>query len=98
MIWNPQVWDLADSHIGSFSVCCKFKSLDDNFEWGQIGVNGPNDDYLRHALFEELSFLCLLGTFRGVWVGILMLLGFLQRDIPKRPFVLGDGRVLQFYY
>jgi len=48
--------ELGDSRIWSFSVCCKFKSLEDNFEWGLIGVYRPNDDYMRLALFEELSF------------------------------------------
>jgi len=32
VIWDPQVLELDDSRIGSFSVCCKFKSLEDNFE------------------------------------------------------------------
>ena len=36
-----------DSRIGSFSVCCMFKSLEGSFEWGLIGVYGPNDDYIR---------------------------------------------------
>ena len=46
VIWDPQVVELGDSRIGSFSICCKFKSLEDNFEWGLIGVYGPNDDYM----------------------------------------------------
>jgi len=56
VIWDPQVWELDDSRIGSFSVCSRFKSLESNFEWGLIEVYGPNDDYMRRALFEELSF------------------------------------------
>jgi len=47
--------ELADSHIGSFSVCCKFKCLEESFDWGLIGVYGPNDDYMRCVLFDELS-------------------------------------------
>ena len=39
--------------------------------------------YLRSC-----HFLCLLGTSRGVWVGILISLGFLQRD----PHVAGCRR------
>ena len=37
IIWDPQVLELVDSHIGTFSVCCKLKSLSDNFIWGPIG-------------------------------------------------------------
>jgi len=43
VIWDPQVWELGDSCIGLFSVCCRFKSLEDNFEWGLIGVYGPHN-------------------------------------------------------
>jgi len=32
ILWDPQILELVDSCIGSFSVCCKFKSLEDNFE------------------------------------------------------------------
>ena len=41
--------------LGRFLCFCEFKSLEDNFEEGLIGVYGPNDDYVRLALFEELS-------------------------------------------
>ena len=47
VIWDPQVLDLTDSHIRSFSFFCKFKSLEGSFEWSLIGVYGPNDDYIR---------------------------------------------------
>jgi len=68
--WDPLILELLDSRIRSFSVCCKFKSLEDDFEWGLIGVYGPNDDHLQCALFEEpVSFIswdipwCLGGDF-----------------------------------
>ena len=56
VIWDPPVLELADSRIGSFFVCCKFKSLKDNFKWDLSGVYGPNDDYLQCALFEKKLF------------------------------------------
>ena len=71
VIWDPQVLEPGDSRIGSFSVCCRFKSLEDNFEWGLIGVYGPNDDYMWLALLRSFR-LCILATVRGVWVEILM--------------------------
>ena len=46
VIWDPQVLELGNSHIDSFSICYKFKSLEDNFEWGLIGVYGPNDYHM----------------------------------------------------
>jgi len=50
VIWDPQVLELAESRIGLFSVCCKFKTLEDNFEWDLIGVYGPNDDHMGYSL------------------------------------------------
>ena len=34
ILWDPLILELVNSRIGSFAVCCKFKSLKDNFEWG----------------------------------------------------------------
>ena len=76
---------LGESRIGSFSVCCRFKSMEDNFEWGLIGVYGPNDDNMRRALFEELSFFMSSRYTPWCLGGDLMSLGFLQRD----PQVVG---------
>jgi len=32
VIWDPQVLELGESRIRSFSMCCRFKSLEDNLE------------------------------------------------------------------
>jgi len=48
--------------------------LEDSFEWGLIGVYGPNDDHMRCVLFKELSFImsswdipwCLGGDFNVI--------------------------------
>jgi len=61
IIWDPQFFELEDFKIGSFSVCCKFKSLHDSFVWGFIRVYGHDNDRLRDALFEELM------TFISIW-------------------------------
>jgi len=60
--------------VGTYVICGKFKSLNDDFVWGLIGVYGPNDDNLRFALFDELKFFmsqwdiswCLGGDFNVV--------------------------------
>jgi len=54
IIWDPYVLELVDSRMGSFSMCCRFKSLQDDFAWGLFGICGTNDDNVRCALFEEL--------------------------------------------
>ena len=55
VLWDPQVLEIEDSRVGCFSVCCKFKTLQDTFVLGLAGVYGPNDDRARGALFEELG-------------------------------------------
>ena len=57
-------WSLFALELSLF-LCCKFKSLQENFVWGLIMVYGPNDDNVRFALFEELVTLYLSATSLG---------------------------------
>jgi len=61
VLWDLQILEVAYSCIRSFSVCYKFESLEHNFEWGLIGIYGPNDDHFQCALFELLLFMSFLG-------------------------------------
>ena len=56
IIWDDQTLELINSKVGTYAICDKFKSLNDDFVWGLIGVYGPNDDNLRIACFDELKF------------------------------------------
>jgi len=56
IIWDDQALELIDSKVGMYAICGKFKSLNDDFVWGLIGVYGSNNDNLRFALFDELKF------------------------------------------
>jgi len=55
IIWDAQVLELVGSKIGTYAVCCKLKSLKDNFALGLIGVYSQNDDNLSYVLFDELK-------------------------------------------
>ena len=46
--------------VGSFSVSCKFKSVEDQFIWAFAGVYGPNSVGGRRLLWEELFGLISL--------------------------------------
>ena len=48
-------WSWLILRLGHTFFFCKFKFLKDNFVWGIIGVNGPNDGNLRFGLFDELK-------------------------------------------
>ena len=56
IILDDQVLELIDSKVRTYAICGKFKSMNDDFVCGLIGVYGPNDDNLRFALFDELKF------------------------------------------
>jgi len=62
-----QVLAIVDFRILSFSMCCNFKSLLDNFVWGLMGVYGLNDDIVRSALWSNWDVpWCLGGDFNVV--------------------------------
>ena len=50
--------------------------MEDSFIWACSGVYGPNNNNLRGDLWDELVF-SIIGMFRGVVLGILMLFIFL---------------------
>lgn len=43
-----------------FSVACSFRSVNDNFDLAFAGVYGPNDDFGRKLLWDELISLMSL--------------------------------------
>ena len=47
--------------VGSFSVSCLFKMVDDGFLWAFTGVYGPVEKYHKETFWEEL------GSIKGLW-------------------------------
>jgi hypothetical protein len=43
--------------VGEFTVACFFRNIDDNFVWAFAGVYGPNVDYEKRLLWDELAGL-----------------------------------------
>ena len=54
-------WNSVNLALGCFRCAVGLSLWRTIFEWGLIGVYGPNDDFMRWALFEELSFFVFLG-------------------------------------
>ena len=46
-----------DCYIGTFSVSCQWKSVDDNFIWTGSGVYGPNLRGARGSFWDELTLI-----------------------------------------
>ena len=55
MLWDRRVLDWIDSFVGNFSIFCKWKGIEDGFEWMCTGDYGPNDDNIRSNLWDELK-------------------------------------------
>ena len=71
LMWDRRVVEKVEEVVGHFSVSCKFKNVDDHFEWAFIGVYGPNLNKRHRLMWEELTGLinwwdlpwCLGGDF-----------------------------------
>ena len=71
LMWDRRVVEKVEEVVGHFSVSCKFKNVDDRFEWAFTGVYGPNLNKRRRLMWEELTGLiswwdlpwCLGGDF-----------------------------------
>lgn len=58
LMWDRRVAEKIEDFVGSYSVACSFKSVSDDFLWAFAGVNGPNLDNNRRALWEEIVGVC----------------------------------------
>ena len=49
-MWDNSVTEVQDCVKGHFSISCRFKNMQDQFEWAFLGVYGPNLDVDRFIL------------------------------------------------
>jgi hypothetical protein len=54
-MWDKCAVECIEEAVGIFSISFKFKSVLDQFVWDFLGVYGPNVDFDRYYLWEELS-------------------------------------------
>ena len=75
LMWDKRVVEKVEDAVGSFSVSCKFKNVEDQNVWMFTGVYGPNVDGDRGLMWDELAGIrswwdvpwCLGGDFNVVW-------------------------------
>ena len=72
-MWDRRIVENIDETVGRFSVSCKFKNVEDQFEWAFTSIYGPNSAHDRRLLWEELAGIhswsmpwCLGGDFNVV--------------------------------
>ena len=61
IFWDSRGLQLIGKEGGHFSVACRFKIHEDNFQLAFTGIYGPTDGGSRVLLWEEL------GAIRGIW-------------------------------
>jgi exonuclease III len=74
LMWDKRVVEKVDEAASYYSLSCKFRNVQDQFEWIFTGVYGPNLDGERGLLWEELLGLlswwdapcCIGGDFNVV--------------------------------
>ena len=49
-MWDRRTVEKIGEAMGRFFVSCKFKSLEDQFEWAFTGIYGPNSAHDRRLL------------------------------------------------
>ena len=54
LLWDRRVLELLDSAVCQFFVSCLWKCVADGLEWVWTSLYGPNNDGLRHGLWDEL--------------------------------------------
>ncbi|KAG6644832.1 hypothetical protein CIPAW_08G080100 [Carya illinoinensis] len=57
LMWDKRVVEASEECIGEYTVASLFKNVVDGWEWGFVGIYGPNVDRDRRRLWEELSGL-----------------------------------------
>ena len=74
LMWDRRVVEKLEEAVGNFSISCRFKNVNDHFEWAFTGIYGPNLNRNRHLMWEELAGLiswwnlpwCLGGDFNVI--------------------------------
>ena len=55
LVWDKRSLELIDKEVGSFSISCRFKNIDNGFVWAFTGVYGPLSRDGRSLPYEGLS-------------------------------------------
>ena len=80
LLWDNSCISLVDSVVGSFSVSCLFRMVEDEFQWAFSEVYVPIENRLSESFWEEL------GLVKGLW----MVLGALAAISMKFSIPMKD--------
>ena len=56
-MWDRRVVEKIEEVMGHFSISCRFKNVNDKFEWAFTVIYGPNLNKNRQFMWEELAGL-----------------------------------------
>ena len=93
MFWDKRRMSRLETMVGSYSVSCLFKMVDDGFLWAFTGVYGPVEKYYKETFWEELGSnwarLKVYGKNLGVWEVTSTQFSILEKEL------LGAGLTIQ---
>ena len=55
IMWDKRATEVQEWVKGQYSISCRFRNVQDQFEWAFSTVYGPNADAERFTLWEELA-------------------------------------------
>lgn len=53
-MWDRKVVENLEDLVGQFSVSCKFRNVEDNFEWAFTSVYSPIADREKRLMFRGI--------------------------------------------
>jgi hypothetical protein len=75
LMWDRKAVIRLEMEMGDCVAACTFKNVMDGFEWAFAGVYGPNGDFDRHLLWDELAGLLswwnMLWYIEGYFLGLV---------------------------
>ena len=60
VFWDSRVFQLIEEEESRYTISCRFRTFDENFQWVFTGVYGPTDGGSGELFWEEL------GAIRGL--------------------------------
>ena len=76
MFWDRKVLQMLDVEEGIFSISCRFRNVEDNFNWCFTSVYGPLNKGDMEGLWNELKLSEGFETNPSAWLGTLTSLDF----------------------
>jgi hypothetical protein len=84
LMWDRRLVEKIEEYVERYVVAYVVRSVTTNFNWGFVGVYGPNHDGERRGLWDELAGLRNIWEMPWCMGGILTSFGLRAKEGGKR--------------